>query len=76
MTALMRDAADAFKRQSFTQEEHLPVSELIYAGDALVVGTNGQFVSALMMCIQEAGKHYVLAFNWSKIEAMPIRCQT
>eukprot|EP00959_Pyramimonas_sp_CCMP1952_P209041 4372774-Pyramimonas_sp.AAC.1 len=56
MTVLMHDAAVAFTRQGFTQDEQPPVSKLIYADDALVVGTNDEFVCALMKCIQEAGQ--------------------
>ena len=72
----MHDATRAFQAHGLVQELGLPVSELIYADDTLVVGVRDEFVSKLMHEIQRAGSNYGLAFNWGKIEVMPVRCET
>ena len=53
----------------------LPVDELIYADDTLVVGVQADRVQAFMNYIQQAGENYGLAFNWRKLELLPVRCE-
>ena len=74
MTVLMHDAKAAFQRRGFQATDGFPVGELIYADDTLLVGSTADFVGALMLAVQEAGKNYGLAFNWGKLEALPVRC--
>ena len=76
MTVLMHDASQAFVAHGLTQDAQIPVSELIYADDTLVVGVSDDFVSKLTIAIQVAGSNYGLAFNWSKLEALPICSDT
>ena len=76
MTILMHDATRAFRLHGLVQGDGLHISELTYADDTLVVGVQDEFVSKLMCEIQRAGANYGLAFNWGKIEVMPVRCET
>ena len=76
MTVLMHDASQAFQARGLSQDARIPVSELIYADDTLVVGVSDDYVSKLMEAIHCAGSNYGLAFNWSKLEALPVCCGT
>ena len=74
MTVLMHDARGTLMNEySFSAAERLLVSELVYADDTLIVDTDECFVQEFMSCIGEAGNEYGLNFNWSKLEAMPVR---
>ena len=53
----------------------LPLDELIYADDTLVVGVQADRVQAFMRYIQQAGENYGLSFNWRKLELLPVRCE-
>eukprot|EP00959_Pyramimonas_sp_CCMP1952_P414581 8686407-Pyramimonas_sp.AAC.1 len=76
MTVLMHDAKADVQNEGFQPTDGFQVGELIYAGDTVLVGSTADFVGALMQAIQGRGKNYGLAFNWDKMEALPVRCET
>ena len=41
--------------------------------DTLLLGTSEASLQRLMTCIGQVGGRYGLSFNWSKLEAMPVR---
>ena len=49
-------------------------SELLYADDTLLVGTNAQTVEKQLACIVELGAQYGLEMNWAKVDLMTARC--
>ena len=74
MTTLLHDASAKLHSMMGESPDPLPVSELVYADDTLVVGVEPQRVQAFMTCIQDAGLNYGLSFNWRKLESLPVRC--
>ena len=69
MTVLLHDA----RQEMGPQTLRVPLSELVYADDTLLLGTSEVFLQRLMECIGEVGGRYGLSFNWDKLEAMPVR---
>ena len=51
------------------------VNELVYADDTLLLDVEADTLHAFMHCIGEAGAQYGLVFNWSKLEALPVRTE-
>ena len=74
MTVLLHDAKEKvvnetgarFSRTSF-------VNELVYADDTLLIDVDTDVLHAFMTSIGEAGAEYGLAFNWAKLEMLPVR---
>ena len=75
MTVLIHDAkAKLQDSDCFTATGRLCVQELLYADDTLLVDTDVGVVQTYMDCINDAGAQYGLAFNWTKLEVLPVRC--
>ena len=53
----------------------LPVNELVYADDTLVVATDPCRAETHMRCIEAMGMNYGLRLNWKKCEVLPIGCE-
>ena len=52
----------------------VPISELVYADDTLIIAGGGEETQAYMNAIHTVGAQYGLQFNWGKLEVLPIRC--
>eukprot|EP00959_Pyramimonas_sp_CCMP1952_P403882 8463157-Pyramimonas_sp.AAC.1 len=72
----MHGAMRNFESFGLRQYSALPISELIYVGDALIVGADQACARQFMDCARGAGEHYGLSFNWGKLEVLPVRCQS
>ena len=74
MTVLLFDTSADLRLRMPHSEADLPVDELVYADDIMVVAFPTSRAEAYTDCIARAGGDYGLCFNWRKVEAMPIRC--
>ena len=76
MTALLHDASALRSEKAGGHfDPELFVSELVYADDTLIVDVSESNVQSFMECIATVGSEYGLQFNWSKLEALPLRQQ-
>ena len=75
MTILLYDARKDLEQNHVNTAERLPVSELLYADDTLVVDVDATRAQEFMNCIGKAGMNYGLGFNWKKLEVLPMRCE-
>ena len=76
MTVLLFDASAKFAREVETRQPCvLPVNELVYADDTLVVATDPCRAETHMRCIEAMGMNYGLRLNWKKCEVLPIGCE-
>ena len=78
MTVLLHDAKEKVATQSDDSVAVLPellVRDLVYADDTLIVDVESSGAQSFMEAIGEAGMEYGLSFNWSKLEALPVRMQ-
>lgn len=74
MSVLMHDAKAKLEADvGMKLASELFVHELVYADDTLVIDVRSETVQAFMECIGSAGAEYGLVFNWSKLEALPVR---
>ena len=53
----------------------LPINELVYADDTLVVATGPCRAETHMRCSEAMGTNYGLRLNWRKCEVLLIRCE-
>ena len=75
MTALMHDAKGHLLTQHGAQlSKDIVAHDILYADDTLIVDVDCKVVEQFMHSIGEAGAVYGLVFNWSKLEALPVRC--
>lgn len=75
MTVLMTDAKVKLREELGVElATDLIANELLYADDTLIVDVSNEAVTQYMECIASAGAEYGLSFNWSKLEALPVRC--
>ena len=74
MTVLLFDASADLRLRTPRSETDVPVDELVYADDTMVVAFSASRAEVYMDCIAQAGGDYGLCFNWRKVEAMHIRC--
>ena len=74
MTVLLFDASADLRLRMPRSETDVPIDELVYADDTMVVAFSASRAEVYMDCIAQAGGDYGLCFNWRKVEAMPIRC--
>ena len=72
MSVLIADARHDLNDQIGNDIEF--ISEMLYAGDTLIVDERGDLASTYMNCILNQGKHYGLTFNWDKISMIRIGC--
>ena len=76
MTVLLFDASAKFAMEVETRQPCvLPVNELVYADDTLVVATDPCRAETHMRCIEAMGMNYGLRLNWKKCEVSPIGCE-
>ena len=76
MTVLLFDASAKFAMAVETRQPCvLPVNELVYADDTLVVATDPCRAETHMRCIEAMGMNYGLRLNWKKCEVLPIGCE-
>ena len=76
MTVLLFDASAKFAMEVETRQPCvLPVNELVYADDTLVVATDPCRAETHMRCIAAMGMNYGLRLNWKKCEVLPIGCE-
>ena len=75
MTLMLHDAKEAAMKDAggCISPGHF-VSELVYVDDTLVMAVSDASEQTYMNRISEEGKCYGLSFNWSKLEAMHVRC--
>jgi len=75
MTVLMHDAKQALNvNPAYAAHSEAVVEELLYADDTLLIHSDAEVVRVYMDCVKQAGQNYGLAFNWKKLENMPVRC--
>ena len=68
MTVILHDARASLGGQS-TQK----LTELVYADDTLLIGSDDVSLQTIMMTIGQVGSEYGLSYNWKKLEALPVR---
>ena len=74
MTVLLHDAKTNLSvSQSAAPNPETFTKELVYADDTLLIDVDDSMLQQFMDCIGQAGQEYGLSFNWSKLEALPIR---
>ena len=77
MSVLMSDAKESLQSKHNIQlSPNLVCHEVLYADDTLLIDIHGSNLQLYMQCIAEEGKSYGLSLNVSKLECMPVRCQT
>ena len=74
MTVLITDAKTALRASGAELSASTHVHELLYADDTLIIDADEGVVNQYMRCIETAGKTYGLAFNWAKLEVLPVGC--
>jgi hypothetical protein len=70
----MHDAKRDLANSGFQMPEDMPVTDILYADDTLIVDVESTRAQQFMTYIGRAGANYGLAFNWRKLEILPIRC--
>ena len=73
MTTLLSDAHKCLQNQIGEAVREHVISELVYADDTLLVGSNPGTVETLMQCVEKCGEHYGLKLNWQKVEMLRVR---
>ena len=74
MTTLVFDAKRNLEQSGTQFDTSTVTSELLYADDTLLIDSRSDVIEAYMSQISLAGQVYGLAFNWSKLEVLPINC--
>ena len=76
MTVLLFDASAKLEMEVETRQPCvLPINELVYADDTLVVAADPYRAETHMRCIEAMGMNYGLRLNWKKCEVLPIGCE-
>ncbi len=76
MSVLMTDARRLLQeRNDINLSADLPLHELLYADDTLLIDTYGPHLQEFMDIVAELGREYGLKLNWSKVECLPIQCE-
>ena len=76
MTVLLFDASAKLEMEVETRQPCvLPINELVYADDTLVVAADPYRAETHMRCIQAMRMNYGLRLNWKKCEVLPIGCE-
>ena len=75
MTILLHDAREHISSKGTKFEDDLNIHELLYADDTLLIEADAKIVEEYMHSIEIPGMQYGLAFNFGKIEALPINCE-
>ena len=74
MTVLIKDAKQMLEQSGVKLSTEVAVNEILYADDTLLIDVDAQVVEQYMQCVAAAGNNYGLAFNWKKLEILPINC--
>jgi len=75
MTVLIGDARDHLTNElGVPLTADLPVHELLYADDTLIVETHGPTAERFMECVASMGAEYGLQFNLRKLELLRVNC--
>ena len=75
MTVLMTDAKATLAGLGVELHEHCLVHDLVYADDTLLIDVDENALATFMECVGAAGQEYGLSFNFTKLEAMPVRME-
>ena len=73
MTVLLHDAREIAPEHGVAGTHGPLVHDIVYADDTLIIDTEPAAAQAAMDSIGHVGAEYGMSFNWSKIEAMPVR---
>ena len=74
MSVLLHDAKAKLLQESgdcLTAE--FDINELVYADDTLLIDIHDGALQKYMECVAGVGAEYGLAFNWKKLEVLPVR---
>ena len=74
MSVVLQDARGRLENTHGIELPEESLSELLYADDTLLLGTNTQAVQKYLDCIVEVGLEYGLEMNWGKVECLASRC--
>jgi hypothetical protein len=74
MTVVMHDARESLLAKGWQLTDKLPLHDLLYADDTLIIEVDSECLQAYMAEIEEKGSEYGLSLNWNKVEAMLIKC--
>lgn len=75
MTVLMTGAKGTVAGLGVPLHEHCLVHDLIYADDTLLMDVGENVVATFKEGVGAAGKEYGLSFNFTKLEATPVRME-
>ena len=74
MTVLLADArSQLLSEEGDILSKDIPIHELLYADDTLLVDVSSSCLQKYMNIIRELGSHYGLELNWKKVESLPVR---
>jgi hypothetical protein len=74
MSVMLADAKGKLQcERKVILSSEVPVHELVYADDTLLIDVRSDTLQAYMDCVEEFGAEYGLALNWQKIEVLPAR---
>ena len=75
MIILIYDAKEELQKNGLSLSKDLPLHELLYADDTLLMDICGQNLQAFMDVVVRKGAAYGLQMNWKKVEVLPINCE-
>ena len=76
MTIIMGDAKRKLSQQSCQLADQIPVHDLLYADDTLLIDVYGHNIQKYMDAVIEIGGQYGLLINWKKVGILAIKCET
>ena len=72
MTLVMNDAKIKLEAQGWKLTEDLPIHDLLYADDTLLIEIDVARLTVFMKEVEACGAEYGLALNFKKVEALPV----
>ena len=76
MTIIMGDAKRKLSQQSCQLADQIPVHDLLYADDTLLIDVYGHNIQKYMDAVIEIGGQYGLLINWKKVDILAIKYET
>ena len=77
MSVLMWDAKqDLHDIHGIRLDSDFVCHEVVYADDTLLIDVFGENLQKYMQCVAAQGKLYGLSLNFSKVECMPVNCES
>jgi hypothetical protein len=77
MSVLMWDAKqDLQDIHGIRLDSDFVCHEVVYADDTLLIDVFGENLQKYMQCVAAQGKLYGLSLNFSKVECMPVNCES